>query len=343
MPLVEALLTLLRERVGPAELSYAEAPRRLGGGFYTENHAFRLVGAPPGWGGPLVLRLFPGDGPPRLATKEASVQNALVAQGFPTPRVLLWDESTEPLGRSFLVMELLPGRALMGDPGPREFLRSSGTLLARMPRLLAETQARLHRADPAPLVDALGERAAGVDGWLDYLGSLADDGAPELGEVQRWLVENRPPAPAPSVICHGDLWPGNILAEGRRIVAVLDWTVATVAEPAFDVGFTAMALTIAPLDAPRPVVALLLRGSAVQTRRYVAAYKRLTGADLTAQPFYEALRCVLELTDVIDYRRARREGRTRERMRPSWDVASDRMVDYIRARTGVTVPVPAPG
>ena len=65
-----------------------------------------------------------------------------------------------------------------------------------------------------------------------------------------WLVERRPKEASRRSICHGDLWAGNILADGDRLTGVIDYTVATIAEPALEVGFTAMGLSLAPIDAP---------------------------------------------------------------------------------------------
>jgi aminoglycoside phosphotransferase (APT) family kinase protein len=190
------------------------------------------------------------------------------------------------------------------------------------------------------VVEALGEASAGLDRWFEYLGDLVDQRAPELGDGLRWLVDHRPTPSEKPVICHGDLWPGNLLVDDGKVVGVLDWTLATVAEPALDVGFTAMAVTIAPLELPQFAVPTVLRISARITRRFVSRYHDLTGADLSNQPWYEALRCLLELTDVVDYRNAMLADRPRQTPRPTWDVCTDRMVDYFRARTGVTLPMP---
>ena len=43
VPVAEDLLTMLQQRLACPALSYAEEPRRLGGGFYTENHVFRRL------------------------------------------------------------------------------------------------------------------------------------------------------------------------------------------------------------------------------------------------------------------------------------------------------------
>jgi aminoglycoside phosphotransferase (APT) family kinase protein len=208
--------------------------------------------------------------------------------------------------------------------------------------VLAEVQVRLHRLDAAPLVDALGARAAGVDRWLDRLEATTTGDGPELRAALDWLVANRPPPAGAPVICHGDLWPGNLLVERGRVVGVLDWTVATVADPVLDVGFAAMALTVAPVELPRPVAAAMARVSAHMARQLADRYRARTGADLAAQPWYEALRCASELTNVVAYRQAVRSGRPTVAPRPTWDRATDRMVAYFAARTGVTLALPPP-
>jgi hypothetical protein len=76
------------------------------------------------------------------------------------------------------------------------------------------------------------------------------------------------------------------------------------------------------------------------SRRYVNVYGRRTGADLSDQPYYEALRCALELVLVVGHRRALAEGVPRDSPAPTWDKASDRMIEYFEARTGVRLELP---
>ena len=337
-----ALLAFLRDQLGRSNLRYREPPRRLTGGYFTENHVFRLETDIAEWSPPLVLRLFPSDGPSELARREAAVQRVVVAQGLLAPPVLHLEDSVGVLGRRFLIMELLPGRALMGGVETGALFRARGRMLLRLPRILAETQAELHRLDPAPLVDALGALPAGIDRWLGFLAEEVETRAPELRPGLEWLVDHKPAQPARVAICHGDLWPGNLLVDRGRVTGVLDWSLATVADPAFDVGCTAMAFIIAPMDVPTSVARVALPFSRAIARRFVAAYRELTGADLSNQPWYEALRCLWELTEVVDYRRADAEGRARDIPRPTWDRASERTVAFFTSRTGVHIPLPAP-
>jgi len=333
------LLNALRERLGQPDLEYAEPLERLTGGYYTDNRAFRVAAEDPLWAVPLVLRLFPREGAPDQARREAAVQAALVEQGFAAPSVRWCEPREEVLGRQFFIMEKLPGRSPMGGVEPSSFIRSIPWVLRHMTNELAEIQSALHALDPDPLVAALGDLPAGVERWLAALDDHAANAAPELRAAAQWLREHQPTPPRVA-ICHGDLWGGNLLYDGRRLTGVIDWSLATVADPALDVGFTAMALTIAPVNGGPTLQRIVTRISRTISRRYVNAYVARTGADLSDQPYYEALRCALELVDVITHRRALAEDRERDAPAPTWDRASDRMVEYFEVRTGVRLEIP---
>ena len=59
-------------------------------------------------------------------------------------------------------------------------------------------------------------------------------------------------------------------------------------------------------------------------------------------PYYEALRCLLELGGVVSYRTTVAQGLTYDGPRPTWDSIADQMVNYFEQRTGVRVSLPAP-
>lgn len=113
------------------------------------------------------------------------------------------------------------------------------------------------------------------------------------------------------------------------------------AEPALEVGFTTMSLDLAPIEAPRPIQRVVARLAHGIARRYVRHYQRTAAADLSAVPYFEALRCLIELSNVAAYRRAKSEAGPLDRPRPTWDRIADSMVDYFQSRTGVTVRLPA--
>lgn len=226
---------------------------------------------------------------------------------------------------------------MIGGIRPVELLASAPKLFRRLVDTTASAQAWLHRLDAAPIVDELADLPTGVERWLEHLAAF--DGF--AGGVD-WLVAHRPPDSTCPVVCHGDLHPGNILTDGDRLTGVLDYTVVTVAEPALDVGYTTMSLDLTPIDAPAPMQRVAARVGHGIGRRYVAAYLAQSGADLSNQRYYEALRCASELTMVVSYRLARARGEQHDAPRPTWDSIADRMIDYFRERTGVTLRLPPP-
>jgi aminoglycoside phosphotransferase (APT) family kinase protein len=341
--LASELLAELGPVIGGGDLSYAEPLARLSGGFFTENYGFRLAGAPPPWDGRLVVRLFPVVVDDDAVRREAVVQRELAAVGFPTPAVLHFNADAHVDGRRYFVMERMPGAPLMGGIRFGALLRDGPRLLPRLVHVTAEVQAELHGLDPAPVTAALGGTSLSIDRWFAELERLIDRGGDGFATGLAWLVEHRPVEPSRPTLCHGDLHPGNILVgEDGKVTAVLDWTVATLAEPALDVGFTTMALSLAPVDIPRPFQKVVARFGRGIANRYVRAYRARTAADLSTQPYYEALRCALEVGNAAYYRLAAADGRAHEQPRPPWDRVADAMVGYFRVRTGVDLRMPAP-
>jgi len=334
--LAEELLDAARDATGRAELVYEEPPVRLGGGFFTENHAFRLRDAPPPWEGPLVVRLFPNEAPADLAHREATAQRVLAEQRYPAPPIVWFDADARLAGRRCFVMRKLPGHMLVGGIRFRELLTSVPTLQRRLVETTAVAQAWLHCLDPAPFVARFTDAPLGVERWFERLAAF------DLAPARRWLVAHRPRETARAVICHGDLWPGNILVDGDELSGVLDYSVVTVAEPALDVGFLAMSFDLVPLDLPAPLQRVAVRIARGFRRRYVDAYVRETGVDLANLRYYEALRCASELTNVVAFRQAHAAGEHHDAPRPTWDAVSDQMVEYFRERTGETLRLPPP-
>jgi aminoglycoside phosphotransferase (APT) family kinase protein len=331
------LLAELGSVLGRTDLTYAEPPVRLTGGFFTENHAFRLAGAPAPWDARLVLRLFPHSMPDDAVVRETEVQRGLASAGYPTPNVLAFDDNRRIDRRRYLVMEFMDGAPLMSGITPGKLIHDLPVLLRQLPKVMAEKQVELHAVDPDPIAARLEGVTSTVERWFTTLQYLVDHGGDGFADAHRWLVEHRPADRGPLVWCHGDLNPANVLAdENGNVTAVLDWTVATLAEPALDIGFNTMALALAPVDAPKPLPAVARWAGRGIARRYVRHYLARSDIDLTNQRYYEALRCAVEVGNAAGYRIAPRE------LRPTWDSVADVMVRYFRERTGVTITMPAP-
>jgi len=339
----EELLAELAPVIGRDDLGYVEPPQLLTGGYFTENHRFQLADVPAPWDRTLVLRLFPGSVPDPVVRLEATVQRAVAAAGFPTPEVVHFDANARLEGRRYFVMAFITGVPMMGGIKLGEIVRQGPRLLTRISRTTAELQVELHAIDAAPIIDQLGDIPIGLDRWFGHLRDVIDGGGAGFERARRWLIDNRPSEVGRAVLCHGDLHPGNVLVDQHRnVIAVLDWTVATVAEPALDVGFTTMALSLAPIDAPafvQRIVRFFGRGIA---HRYVRIYVKRNPIDLSTLVYYESLRCAIELAIVALWRLAIVDGRCDDFLRPAWDSIADVMVEYFRARTGVEIILPPP-
>src|SRR5688572_11442630 len=91
------LLRILERHTGMSGLAYAVPPAPLRGGFWAALYGFRLAHAPQDLSGDLVLRVMPTD--EEHCRREARMQAAAAAAGFPAPRVCLTGGRDEGLGR----------------------------------------------------------------------------------------------------------------------------------------------------------------------------------------------------------------------------------------------------
>jgi aminoglycoside phosphotransferase (APT) family kinase protein len=252
----------------------------------------------------LILRVMNPAHDPSRALRERAIQNALAVQGYPAPRVLAGSADRSTLGAGFLVMERATGRPLLDDR------------LRGVSATLADAQARLHALDAEPLLRALDDEGRVAGGGFDrrvvgYEGHLAAldrriraAGLTGLGPGLRWLLDRRP-AGGPRVICHGDFHPQNLLAEGGRVTAVLDWPNALVAEPECDVAATLIILRLTPVEVfPVPAALRLLVAALrpIMTARYLARYRRARALDGSRLRYYEAGACMRGLVRAAEAR-----------------------------------------
>jgi aminoglycoside phosphotransferase (APT) family kinase protein len=300
------VVVAVREAASMPGLEYGRRPEPMQGGFWAELLSFSLERPPDGWPSELVARLMPDPG---SARKETIVQRSVAAAGFPTPLVRVAGGPDDGLGRAFMVMDRAAGdpalSGLSGGLSPAAVPR----LLRQVPDLLAGAMARLHALDPDLVrgeLEQVREVPVTVPGLLAALErSAVESGREDLAGVARWLADH-PSGPAPDVICHGDLHPFNLLADGDR-VTVLDWSAALLAPRAHDAGFTSLLLSEPPLLVPgwqRPLIRLLGR---VLARRFLRGYQRQAGAIEPGElRWHQAVVCLRALAEVAGW-----VGRTR--------------------------------
>ncbi|MFN8025426.1 MAG: phosphotransferase family protein [Acidimicrobiia bacterium] len=228
---VELPANVLQSRLAPRRV---ERLRRLEGG--ASSLTYR--GETPD--GPVVVKVAPAGLEPvrnRDVLRQARAMRALRAAGVPVPQVLLEDAGAPPAEPPLFVMDLVPGTSVEplfdpeGDDVP--------AVVAERMRDAARVMAALHSHDPAAL--GLGDEpvtslADEVGRWVRLLDTVDPELAPGWREVADRLVATLP-APWPAAVVHGDFRLGNLLAEGPRITAIIDWEIWSCTDPRVDAGW----------------------------------------------------------------------------------------------------------
>ena len=215
---------------------------------------------------------------------------ALGGSDVPLPRALWCDESGEWLGQGFFVTAFVPGTASMRPlrvEGGVQELRSVALDLAR-------AAARLHR---------FGWRSAGLTSaepvgvehvaltqlaiWEDQFERQRLEPHPAMAWAFEWLRRNAPTAERVAIV-HGDLRFGNVLYEGHRLTALLDWEMTHLGDPVEDLGWVYRALWSPERSLP--------------FNEFLAAYEDELGSPVDAdhlrwyQAFSEVKHSVISLT-----------------------------------------------
>jgi aminoglycoside phosphotransferase (APT) family kinase protein len=192
----------------------------------------------------VVLRRPPrGPLPPSAhdVLREARLLVALEPTGVRTPQVLATCADPSVIGAPFYIMEMVVGDVItdavppaLDDPDQRALIAAE--LIAAL--------VELHAVDWTSLdLDGFGRPSGYLERQLRrFTGLWEHNQTREIEEVEQvgqWLAANLPPSP-PATIVHGDYRLGNtMLASGApaRLVAILDWEMATIGDPLADVGY----------------------------------------------------------------------------------------------------------
>ena len=129
-----------------------------------------------------------------------------------------------------------------------------------------------------------------VKGWIERYYRSQTDESPDVETLARWLVEHTPTSPAPALI-HNDFKLNNMLMsfdDLARPTAVLDWEMATIGDPLFDLavslGYWIQADDSEELRAILPTITPL---PGFLTRdEFMQRYAAKSGRDLSSMHFY---------------------------------------------------------
>lgn len=210
------------------------------------------------------------------------------------PRPYLYCDDESVIGVPFYVMERRKGVVL-----DREFPegQEAGEAVAKAISLaVVDTLTDIHAIDwgQAGLSEfghPEGFLARQVSGWIARYQKARTDDVAGVEPLMAWILEKVPESPAPTLI-HNDFKLNNMIMDAQclaRPVAVLDWEMATIGDPLFDVG---VALTYwvqanDPEELKQVLPTVTDRPGFLTRRDMMERYARKSGRDLQAFHFYQ--------------------------------------------------------
>lgn len=229
--------------------------------------------------------------------REARLLTALHGTQARVPRVLAVCAETHVIGAPFYVMEKVPGEAIAtqvppGIDAPQERRRIGEQLI--------DALAEIHDVDwQAAGLTGFGKPTGYLERQLRRFGGLWELSRtreiPTVEKVGGWLAEHMPANAAPATIVHGDYRLGNTMFATEpptRLLAVLDWEMATIGDPLADLGYLCMMWTEAgdPSEGLREHLGRVTRAPGFPTRaELIERYERRTGRSMRDLRWYTTL------------------------------------------------------
>jgi aminoglycoside phosphotransferase (APT) family kinase protein len=192
----------------------------------------------------VVLRRPPrGPLPPSAhdVLREARLLGALQSTPVRTPKVLAVCDDVTVIGAPFYVMEQVAGEVITTElPAPLDTPAERSGVADQLIDSLVE----LHGVDWRSIgLEGFGKPTGYLERQLRRFTGLWEHNRTrelaQVDEVGRWLAENLPESPTATIV-HGDYRLGNTMFASTapaRLVAVLDWEMATIGDPLADLGY----------------------------------------------------------------------------------------------------------
>jgi aminoglycoside phosphotransferase (APT) family kinase protein len=211
--------------------------------------------------------------------REFRVMVALEGTDVPVPRMVALCEDDAVIGTAFYLMEYVEGRVLWDPALPGMAREARAAHYDELNRVLAA----LHRVDYAAVGLAdFGKPGQYIERQIARWSKQYEAGGAErivsMDALIRWLPRHVPPGDETSIV-HGDFRLDNVIFHPTepRILAVLDWELATLGHPLSDFAYQVMAWRLAP-GVFRGLDGADLAALGIPTEaEYVAAYCQRTG------------------------------------------------------------------
>jgi aminoglycoside phosphotransferase (APT) family kinase protein len=213
---------------------------------------------------------------PQIAADEYNLLRFLRSAGIAVPTPYYLDQSGEIFTTPYVVLEYIEGQPEFAPVNLPDFLLQFVAQLARIHQIdgSAPDISFLPKIENR-YAQKLRERPAQVDTSTDE------------GRVWVALEAVRPfPQQNPSVLLHGDFWPGNLLWRDGQLVAVIDWEDAAIGDPLADLANSRLEL--------------LWAFGIEAMQRFTEQYQTLTAIDCANLPYWD-LCAALRLARFADW------------------------------------------
>jgi aminoglycoside phosphotransferase (APT) family kinase protein len=221
--------------------------------------------------------------------REFRVISALAATDVPVARAYALCEDDAVIGTPFYLMDYVAGRVLWDPQLPGMTNAERSAVHDELNRVIAA----LHRVDPVAVGLAdfgrSGEYIARqVARWSKQYQASATESIEAMDNLMAWLPANIPPGDETRIV-HGDFRLDNVIfhPEQVRVLAIIDWELATLGHPLADFAYHCMAWRIPP-GLFRGLAGVDYAALGIPTeQQYVATYCARTGRQAIAERDWE--------------------------------------------------------
>jgi aminoglycoside phosphotransferase (APT) family kinase protein len=205
------------------------------------------------------------------------------------PEPVLYCDDESVIGAPFYVMERVRG-VILRNKVP-EATELTPALMRKISETTVDHLASLHELKLDSGLSTLGKPEGyilrQVDGWIQRYTNSETDPVPDMRFTAEWLRENMPVYDKPAFI-HNDFKYDNLVLDPEdltRILAVLDWEMATVGDPLMDLG-TSLGYWAEANDPVTLKYNLTWLPGNLSREEVAERYARKTGRDVSQMLFY---------------------------------------------------------
>ncbi len=223
--------------------------------------------------------------------REYRILSALISVYPKVPRPIACTDDDSIIGAPFYVMERVRGIILRDRPP--EGVTLDAERMRGICEALVDTLVELHAVDYAAA--GLGDlgRPEGyverqVSGWITRYQNARTGEVTDMDSAAAWLKANQPPVSGAALI-HNDFKYDNLVLDPNdltRVIAVLDWEMATIGDPLMDLG-TTLGYWVQADDTPElGQIGLTARQGNLSRDEVAQRYAAKSGRDVSDILFY---------------------------------------------------------